>query len=57
MIHWAWLILAVFVAAGFGMLLMVFLAAGATESSYRAGFQEGHDEGYQDGLKEFGKTG
>ncbi len=57
MIHWAFLLLALFVGVFLGMLAIGCLAAGATESSYRNGFQEGHTEGFEDGLKEVGKVG
>jgi hypothetical protein len=54
---WLWITIAFFVGMFFGFWVIGLLAAGATESSYRAGFQEGHTEGFEDGLKEVGKVG
>ena len=58
---WGWLILAFFVGTGFGLFVIGLLAAGATESSYRAGFCEGHREGhtagFNDCLAEYQKVG
>jgi len=44
MIHWTWLFLAIFGGFISGVFLIALLTAGATESSYRAGFQEGKNE-------------
>lgn len=57
MISWPWVLVAVFGGFGFGVFMMALLVAGANEHIYREGFTEGHTAGYQDGLKEFGKTG
>ena len=61
MIHWYWLLLSGFAGFLFGLFAMGLLAAGATESSYRAGFCEGfadgHADGFSDGIKELGKVG
>lgn len=54
---WGWLILAFFLGTVAGMFMIALLAAGGHESAYRAGFEEGHTEGYQDGLKELQKVG
>ena len=57
MISYGWLVLAFFVGTVAGVFLLGLLAAGATESAYRAGFSEGHAEGFSDGLKELQKVG
>jgi hypothetical protein len=44
MISWGWLVLASFVGAMLGLVMMAFLVAGATESAYRAGFRDGKKE-------------
>jgi hypothetical protein len=61
MVHWAWLLLSGFAGFALGLFAMGLLAAGATESSYRAGFceglAEGHAAGFQDGIKELQRVG
>ena len=57
MIYWAWLILAIFAGVVIGAFLIGMLAAARDEGAYRAGWVEGHREGFQDGLKEFGQAG
>jgi len=50
MIHWGWAVEALFGGAVIGFLLMTFLAAGASEHSWRCGYSEGREEGFQEGL-------
>lgn len=61
MIHWAWLILALFVGVIFGFFLAAILSARRDESHYRQGFcegmAEGHAAGFKDGLAEWQKVG
>lgn len=61
MIHWGFLVLAVFVGTVAGVFLIALLAAGRAESAYRlglaAGYHEGHTAGFMDGLKELQKVG
>lgn len=51
MIHWGWLILAIVTSGSLGVVLMACLAAGASEYSWRCGYSEGREEGFQAGLK------
>jgi hypothetical protein len=51
MIHWIWVIGALFSGAVIGFLIMCLLAAGASEHSWRCGYNEGREEGFQAGVK------
>jgi hypothetical protein len=57
MIHWAWAVGALFGGVVAGFLIMCLLAVGASEHSWRCGYNEGHEDGFQDGIKQFDKVG
>jgi hypothetical protein len=57
MIHWGWLVVAVSAGAIVGMVMIGLMAAGASEYCYRQGFQEGHAEGFNDGVAQITKVG
>lgn len=57
MVHWGWLLLAGFGGVVTGFLVLAFFAAGGNDYSYRLGYQEGHAEGFQDGIKQVAGIG
>ena len=54
---WWWLVLAFFAGTFVGLFLVALLAAGRDEIAYRAGFHEGHTEGFRDGVAKWQKVG
>lgn len=61
MIHWAYLVVSVFVGFGLGVFAIALISAGRDEHHYRLGFQEGmaegHAAGFKDGLAESQRVG
>ena len=57
MIHWYWLLLSGFAGFALGLFAIRLLAAGAIDSSYRAGFQEGVECGFDAGIKKMTEVG
>ena len=51
MIHWAWALVALYIGIVGGFFLLALLAAGASEHSWRCGYSEGREEGFQAGVK------
>jgi hypothetical protein len=52
MIHWAWAVITLFGGVIISFLTVGLLAAGASEHSWRCGYKEGREEGFQAGLNE-----
>jgi hypothetical protein len=50
MVHWAWAVLVLFIGGILGSLTICLLAAGALEHSWRCGYDEGREDGFQAGL-------
>lgn len=50
MVHWAWTLGTLFGGVIIGFFIMCLLAAGASEHSWRCGYNEGMEEGFQAGL-------
>ena len=57
MVHWGWLLLAGFGGVIGGFMVLALFVAGGAEHSYRMGYQEGHTEGFQDGIKQVAGIG
>ena len=47
MVHWAWVLVALSGGVIAGFLLMALFAAGASEHSWRRGYNEGREDGFQ----------
>ena len=56
MVSWFWILLAL--SGGFllGIIFLGVLSSNREEDAYRAGFREGHWEGFVDGIRDQGKT-
>ena len=50
MVHWLWTLGALFGGVAIGFLIMALLAIGASEHSWRCGYNEGREEGFQAGI-------
>ena len=57
MMSWWWLVLAFFAGGIGGVVLIAIFAAGRDEMAYRAGFQEGVEYGFEEGLKKITEVG
>ena len=54
---WWWLVLAFFAGTFVGLFLVALLTAGRDEIAYRAGFQEGAECGFEEGIKKITEVG
>jgi hypothetical protein len=57
MISWPWVLVVAFGGFILGVIGIAVLSAGRDDHFYRAGFLEGHREGFENGIKSIGGVG